>query len=77
MVQQLVEPIDQQIRIKIFEGGAKMDELESKGFICTAICITSCGAGCLACIADGIVVILDAMTGGGAMNLGMSIQYQA
>lgn len=53
-----------------------MKELEERGVICTAICITACGAGCLACIADGVIFIADALTGGGAMNLGMSMKFQ-
>lgn len=38
-----------------------MKEVEPKGIV---LCIAFCGAGCLACLSDGPVIIADVASGG-------------
>lgn len=40
------------------------------GPTCAILCTAVCASGCLACISDGPIIIVDAVTGGTALTSG-------
>lgn len=51
----------------LLKGGGDMKQLQTKGFwLCAAVCV----GGCLACISDGPVIIVDFVSGGTALTTG-------
>lgn len=49
-----------------------MNEVEPNGVTCVVMCAAICTGGCLTCIADGPVIIVDAVSGGTALTTGSS-----
>lgn len=35
---------------------------ESRLIVCSVACVTVCGSGCFACVADGPIIVADAAT---------------
>lgn len=44
--------------------------------VCGVTCATVCGAGCVACVADGPVIIVDATAFGASLTTGMTQRPQ-
>jgi len=45
-----------------------MKEIGTTGIMCGVICVGGCAIGCAACLADGPIVVADAVTGGTAYS---------
>lgn len=43
--------------------------------VCLVTCAVVCGSGCLGCIADGPVIIVDAATGGMSLATGSTVNF--